>query len=532
MSNKLNFTRNISLEKEELIQLQSFLTNNAQKALFEAISLAWGIIPQADLSGSDFLVVSGSSSGTIQVIDDSVAIDSDSLLLALQSFDNYPVPDDSAHYWLKVSHRYLNVEVGTISINTSGEVAGAGTLFTELLRNQTSGSPIKIKFYKEDVQQVEETINNDGIYEIVEIINDGSMTLAGNFVAESNLKYIIIGSVALGTTLTTTQKEGIYSYNNCALELIAETVSDTPPTTGFIAGKDFYIARVRNVGGTISISDKRSGYYWTLDLGVTLPSKADRNATNITTSDALLWLEKLMVHQNEYVSLVISSGATIYDLSDTYGLIDVTGSATSFSYRIKLSAVSSANKGKIIAINYNLNSTTASSSYFKISDISNNIFFSVSWAEIGNKRGIIYLKSNGSTWGVISTPTYNLASIVEAQAGVNNTNIITPATLESVLSATEKFLLSTKISDVLTISMLAISSIASGTYVTLNMPEDTVEIALASVTASDSPSVVQCYPVRFQIDTSGTPYTIRVYNDTSVLLDNPSKLILIKSPIV
>jgi hypothetical protein len=433
MSNKLNFTRNISLEKEELIQFQNFLTDNSQKSLFEAITVAWGIVPQADLSGNDFLVEQGSLAETIQVSNDSVGIDSDLFLLSLKAFDNYPIVDDGNYYWLKVSHRYLNVEPGTVSVNTSGEVSGTGTAFTELLRNQTSGSPVKIKFYKEDISQNPEIINNTDVYEIVEVINDGSMILSGNFTAEADLNYIIIGSVSLGTTITTEQKEGIYSYNNCALELVAETVFDTPPTSGFTQGKDFYIARLRNSGGTVSIEDKRSGYYWTLDLGVTLPSKADRNANNITVADAALWLSKLLIYQNEYISLTSSGSVTIYDVQNTSGLISVGGTANTHSYTLRLPLIDNQNVGKDIFIKYSLDTSVRTGpSYFRVTDIDNNVLFQDDWTDIIVKKGSVIVKNNGTSWGILTVNNHSIASQNESRLGTSDSSVISPARLLDV----------------------------------------------------------------------------------------------------
>lgn len=260
---KVNFSRNIFIEKEELNRFQNFLQDDSKSFLFKNEIISYGIVEQPSLLGVDFLVQNGSDSGTFKVANDSNAVDSDLLLLALSAFDNYPVTGNSLWYWVKISHRYTGAEQGTVSVNTSGQVSGSGTLFTEVLRSQTTKAPIKIKFYKEDAQGVSQIVVNDGIYEVVDIVSDTNVVLSGTFVNESDLKYVVVGSFSLGASITTEQKEGIYSYDNCRVSLVLESTLDTPPTAGYTADKDFYIARLRNVGGTLTIQDKRTDYFQT-----------------------------------------------------------------------------------------------------------------------------------------------------------------------------------------------------------------------------------------------------------------------------
>ena len=254
----LNVSQNIFLEKEEINKLQSMLINDSKAYILKSLFTAYGILNN---TANDFLVEAGTSSGTFKITTDSVAMDSDLNLIRLYNFDNFPVTNDSLWYWVKISHRYLNCEQGTLSVSTTGIVIGTNTLFTELLRSQSSKAPVKIIFYKEYVTGTPITVSNIGVYEVVQILSDTNIILSGDFVDESDLRYIIIGSNAIGTSLTDTQKLGLYAYDNVNITLIPESVTDTPPTSGYTSGKDFYIARVQNNSGTLTIQDKRANYY-------------------------------------------------------------------------------------------------------------------------------------------------------------------------------------------------------------------------------------------------------------------------------
>jgi hypothetical protein len=285
---KVNFSRNVFLEKEELVRFQDFLQNDSKAFLFKNDVFSYGIVAQPSLLGLDFLVQAGTTSGTFKITNNGYAVGDDLLLMSLTAFDNYPVTNNSLWYWVKISHRYLNTEVGTVSINTAGQVSGVGTLFTEVLRSQTSKAPIKIKFYKESVLGVPQTVVNAEVYEVVDIVSDTNITLSGTFTAETGLSYIVVGAVSLGAAITTTQKEGLYSYDNCAVSLVLESTIDTPPTAGYTTNKDFYVARLRNVGGTLTIQDKREDYFATSVAVTDINLKEKINFGDASVCKALL----------------------------------------------------------------------------------------------------------------------------------------------------------------------------------------------------------------------------------------------------
>ena len=296
MSSKLNVNRNIFLEKEELLRLQDFLMNDTVNQVMLDNTSSWGIVRTVfDGESPDFLIEVGTNVGTIKLATASKAVDSDKLLIKQAIFDNLAVPNDGLYYWVKISHKYSALEEGTCSVNVNGEVSGINTKFSEVLRGQSTEVPVKIKFYKDS------GLLNDQIYEVVSL-NVGSpdtqLILSGyGFVAESNLNYIIIGSTPVGEVLTASQLEGLYKYDACNIEFIEETTLDTAPTIDFVANKQFYLARVINNAGIVTVADKRmqflsfnvEGMSDKLDKNQNLADLADKAAAranlNVMSSD-------------------------------------------------------------------------------------------------------------------------------------------------------------------------------------------------------------------------------------------------------
>lgn len=261
---KLNISRNIFLEKEELNRFQDFLLNDTIASIFLENSSSWGII-RTIFSGPspDYLVEVGTNLGTIKIDSLSKAVDVDRLLILQKPIDNISVPQDNSWYWVKISHKYSPLEEGECSINANGEVTGLNTKFSEVLRGHSSEVPVKIKFYKDGG-----AINNQ-IYEVLSlntVTPDLNLILVGNeFQPESGLRYYVIGSTPIFEVITSQQEEGLYFYDGCNIELILEEVEDTPPVSNFIEDKQFYIARVRNSAGSITIQDKRTDW-WTFNI--------------------------------------------------------------------------------------------------------------------------------------------------------------------------------------------------------------------------------------------------------------------------
>ena len=386
---KFNFSRNIFLEKEELVRLQEFLQSDVNAFLFKNNSSSFGIISQSALSGSDFLVVPGTSAGTFKIANDSVALNTDMLLLSMKAFDNYSVTNNSLWYWVKISQRYLNTEVGIVSVNTSGQVSGVGTFFTDVLRSQTTKAPVKIRFYKENVQGVSQTVLNSDIYEVVGITDDNNIVLSGSFTAETGLSYIVVGSFSLGASLTNTQKEGIYSYDNCRVSLVVESTLDTPPSAGYTVGEEFYIARVNNIGGTLTIQDKRADW-WNF------------------SGDSLM-LRTLKTGSLNTVNITLTNGTPVVGSPSSAAYANIT--LTSTYYGSVFYDYHIADNVNMIAFNINLIASTGNPINVRIYDSASNLIKTIS-SSVSISEIFLAINTGTGGWLFISGTDTEIDSIV------------------------------------------------------------------------------------------------------------------------
>lgn len=273
----LNINRNVFLEKEELVRFQEFLRSDTISQVFLDNTISFGIV-RSEFVGPDlsFKIETGTNAQTIKIANLSKAVDIDRLLIRQIPIDNISVPT-GGYYWVKISHKYNNLEVGDCSINVNGEVVGVNTLFTDVLRGQATEVPVKIKFYKTS------GLVNTAIYEVVDVTDNLNISLSGtSFVAESGLRYIVIGATPLGETITSDQEDGLYQYDDCNIEFVAEEVLDTPPVTDFVENKEFYVARVLNSGGVITIEDKREDYWEFFLAGLADKLDKDANLSDLT----------------------------------------------------------------------------------------------------------------------------------------------------------------------------------------------------------------------------------------------------------
>ena len=270
---ELNLTRKTFLEVEELNRFQEFLQDGVAANTIVSNTAQFGII-QDNFTGTDvnFQVSQGTASGSIQFTKArSQALDIDGRVIRLLATDNIAVADDSAWYWVRISHTFRRHEVGTVSVNANGNLTGVGTLFNEVLRGQATDVPVRISF-----QELDGTgATNNGTYEVVNIIDDTNAVLTSTvgFQAETDLRYVVIGSLPIGEIATPAQLTGIYQYDSCNVELVAETTENTPPVLPANgANRFFYVARVMNVGGTVTIQDRRDidDTYWKFNVpGIT-----------------------------------------------------------------------------------------------------------------------------------------------------------------------------------------------------------------------------------------------------------------------
>lgn len=268
---QINVNRNTFLEKEELMNMQSFLQNFLLGKILVAGTYTFGIVTNnptkfnTDFVVNDefidnkaFEVEAGTQGGTVKILP-GMAVNSLGQVINLTNiFDNFAIPADSVYYWLKVGYSTKNYENGYVSINQKGVVTGTVD-FSGKVRGQAGKTPVAIKFLKDDGSQ---PLNN-GVYEIVNVIDNKNLVLTSesDFVVESNLQVVILGTIPLGKVFTDAQLEGLYTYDWFTFSLAQEVTLEQPPTK---SANEFYLARVRNNGGTVSVDNTVKSEYWTL----------------------------------------------------------------------------------------------------------------------------------------------------------------------------------------------------------------------------------------------------------------------------
>ena len=313
---KLNINRNIFLEREELLRWQKFMLESPVNKTFLANTLKWGII---DTSGGgtvlDFKVEAGTNPGTIKISNLSRALTSDGLIIEQSTIDNVAIPSDSNYYWLKIGHKYSNLEEGVCSITTDGQVTGTNTVFTDVLRGQSLETPVKIMFSNSS--------NNTGIYEVVDVVNNTNLILSGNsFTAESGLKYFVVGCTPIGETITSDQQLGLYFYDSCNLTQVLETTLNTAPA-GKTQDSEFWIARVINNGGTVTIEDKRTEYWEYYIKGVSDKLTKTENLDDL--SDKPTARTNLDVYSKEEIDTLLNVDSVPWTPMIPTALVNTTG---------------------------------------------------------------------------------------------------------------------------------------------------------------------------------------------------------------
>lgn len=268
---QINVNRNTFLEKEEVMNMQSFLQNSLLGKILIAGSYTFGIVTnnptkfKSDFETVDtfidnkaFEVQQGTQGGTVRILPGMAVNSLGQVINIVNIYDNFAIPADSVYYWLKIGYSTKNYENGYVSINQKGVVTGTVD-FSGKVRGQAGKTPVAIKFLKDDGSQ---PLNN-GVYEIVNIIDNKNIVLTSesDFVAETNLQVVILGTVPLGKVFTDAQMEGLYTYDWFTLGLTQEVTLEQPPTKSV---NEFYIARVRNNGGTVMIDNTAKKEYWSL----------------------------------------------------------------------------------------------------------------------------------------------------------------------------------------------------------------------------------------------------------------------------
>jgi len=250
----LKFSENLFLGRQELQQLIKFLDTEGFRFLLKSNSGSFGLITDSSRNlNNNFYPQVGTNFNTLKYIEEGFAIDSDGNTIYQPIKDNIDISsiNDSFWYWLKISHQFSPNELGVVSVSAAGILTGVGTKFTEILRGQTTGFPSKISFPSATL--------NTSSYEVQEVVSDTNAILSGSFQAESSQLHKVVGTFTPGSIQQPSDKD-ILQHDSVVFEFVPETVENTAPA-GLVENKEFWIARIKNAGGSISIQDKRTSIW-------------------------------------------------------------------------------------------------------------------------------------------------------------------------------------------------------------------------------------------------------------------------------
>lgn len=235
----IKFSPNLFLEVAELNRFKRSMVDDGYKKAIKCLARSFGVVRDKD--GSYFKTIL--KSGRVITLNPGLAFDANVDCIVLENPIDFSVPtlNDGEFFWLIVSHATTHNELGTVSINSNGSLSGVGTEFLSVLRGQAN-FPTKVKF---------SSTRNVGDYEVVEATSDTTAVLAGDFVAESNLKYQVIGAFTPGFQPADDDRY-LYNYDSCNVRTV---VSEDEPQ---LSDNEFIVSRayLRSDGG-VEIDDYR-----------------------------------------------------------------------------------------------------------------------------------------------------------------------------------------------------------------------------------------------------------------------------------
>jgi len=245
-SGRLRINPDIFLGSQELNKFQDFVLDEGLIRLLLENSLSYGLVQNniEDGNWTNFRISQGTNAGTLKN-EFGFAIDNQGRFIRRPATDNIAIADDSLWKWIKISYQALPVEPYLVSISADGSLSAPGGRLLEILRGSPNNQ-VRVSFPN--------SASNNGEYFTVEVINNESAVLAGDFAAESNLQLAVVGSFT-PDTITPSGSRYPYQYDSCIMTLVSESVLNTAPA--ITAGEEFFVARIRRSGSDITIQDKR-----------------------------------------------------------------------------------------------------------------------------------------------------------------------------------------------------------------------------------------------------------------------------------
>lgn len=258
MSN-LKINNDLFLGKEELNRFRKFLDEAGYRRFIGLMTKSFGIVKNFRDSDFDSFGVELAASGRVKILGNSFAVDENLNLIYNPTDINLNIPNDSSWYWIKIKFSKTNLEQGTVSLASGGALSGVNTKFSEVLRGSPN-YPSRIRLY---------SIDSDGFFsqyegeaEVISVLSNTSAFIhlySGSL--PGIMRYSVVGTFTPGVVIPEENKM-IFEYDYVSIELVPEITEDVPPVKNT---NEYYIARVKNSGGVVSINDKRTEI-WCLDL--------------------------------------------------------------------------------------------------------------------------------------------------------------------------------------------------------------------------------------------------------------------------
>lgn len=237
---KLKFSPNLFLEVAELENFRRLMVDEGYKAVFRSMVKNFGIARNSDPNA--FEVTATGEANTISIAP-GVAWNKDfDRIVSAQAVVAQAIQSD-VKTWVVLSRAVTNYEAGTVSVTTDGTLTGVGTEFTKVLRGGDN-FPNAVKF----IDSTQNILN----YEVINVVSDTSAVIAAPAVAESNMRYGVVGAFTPGF-VPTSANELIYEYDSFQIRMVQ---SETAPELQ--EGYEFIIAQLNWESGEMSIVDMRN----------------------------------------------------------------------------------------------------------------------------------------------------------------------------------------------------------------------------------------------------------------------------------
>ena len=210
---KLKLSPNLFLEVAELENFRHLMVDEGYKAALQSLVKNFGIARNSDSNA--FEVTATGEENTISIAPGTAWNKDFDRIISREAVTAQAIQSDTKT-WVILSRAVTNYEAGTVSVTTDGTLTGVGTEFTKVLRGGDN-FPNAVKF----IDSTKNILN----YEVINVVSDTSAVIAVPAVAESNMRYGVIGAFTPGF-VPSNANELIYEYDSFQIRMVQ---SDNAP---------------------------------------------------------------------------------------------------------------------------------------------------------------------------------------------------------------------------------------------------------------------------------------------------------------